>query len=80
MRYDISIMNKKYKSAIHPAIIIAIFIGVFALQYGLEKFACHSYEIDTNLKTKYTIMNGCLVNTKNGWRALKTLRSFEENN
>lgn len=73
-------MNKKYKSAIPPAILIAIFIGIFALQYGIEKFACYSYEDETNLKTKYSILNGCFVETKNGWRSLKTLRSFEENN
>lgn len=73
-------MNKKYKSLIHPAIIIAIFIGIFALQYGLEKFACYSYGNETNLKTKYSILNGCFVETKNGWRSLKNLRVFEENN
>jgi hypothetical protein len=73
-------MNKTPKAVVHPAILIAFFAMAFLIEYGFEKYSCYSYENNTNLKTKYTIMNGCLVDTKNGWRSLKTLRTFESNN
>lgn len=60
---------------------IIIVVGViFLLFFGLssfDRFSCWQFNKDTQIETKYTIFNGCLVKTAKGFVPVKNWRAFQ---
>ena len=52
-----------------------ILVVAFLFNSATGWVSCNNYQSLTDRKTKYSIINGCFVNTKSGWIPKSEIRS-----